>query len=274
MKLKQSFWFHLLIAVVVSFLIFIIFFSSLGWLTNHGDSKKVPVVVGQQIEGATKMLEAAGFKVEIQDSVYLDSLPKLSIIKQSPEGDAIVKSNRTIFLTINRAVPPQVEMPDLKGFSFRSAEMMLATLNLKLGDTSYQPYVARNAVLQQTFNGKDIAKGTKLDQGSVISLVLGSGVGKEEFDVPNLIGMTLAEAQQVLTSKTITRGSIINAPGCNVGDRESAFIVKQTPMPFELNVDGTRKATNRMRSGQVMDLYICDTKPVNDTAAAATPAQD
>lgn len=270
MQLKKSFWFHLSIVLVITALIIIIFFSSLGWLTNHGDSKKVPVVIGQQIEGATKMLESAGFKVEIQDSLFVDSLPRRSVLKQSPEGEAIVKSSRTIYLTINRAIAPQVDMPDLKGFSFRSAEMMLQTLNLKLGDTTYKPDIARNAVLQTLFNGNEIAKGTKLNQGSVISLVLGSGVGKEEFSVPEIEGRTFLDVQDILRGRNINLGSVTTGSGCTVSDRDKAYVIKQTPAAYTINSDGS-KTKNKMRAGQIMDVVLCETPPDNNADTTATP---
>ena len=82
-----------------------------------------------------------------------------------------MKINRTVYLTINRAVPPEVEMPNLNGYSFRSAEMLLINAGLKVGDTSYKTDLSNNSVLEQRFNGSIIAPGTKLRMGSSISLV-------------------------------------------------------------------------------------------------------
>jgi beta-lactam-binding protein with PASTA domain len=98
----------------------------------------------------------------------------LAVIKQSPEADAVVKAGRTVYLTVNRAIAPEVEMPSLIGFSIKSAQMMLQSLNLKLGDTSYKPDIARNAVLEQLYNGNIIKQGTKIPMGSTIDFVLGS----------------------------------------------------------------------------------------------------
>jgi beta-lactam-binding protein with PASTA domain len=49
------------------------------------------------------LLEQKEFNVAVQDSVYVDSLAPLTVIKQSPESEEVVKTNRTIYLTINRA---------------------------------------------------------------------------------------------------------------------------------------------------------------------------
>ncbi|HVE60973.1 MAG TPA: PASTA domain-containing protein, partial [Chitinophagaceae bacterium] len=148
---------------------------SLNWITQHGVSRTVPSVTGKSLQAVTSMLEEKGFEVVVQDSVYYDSLPPSVIVKQVPEADAVVKVNRTVYVTINRVVPPDVEMPNLLGFSFRNAEMVLNNMGLKLGDTTFKPDFAKNSVLGQSFKGNAISPGTKIKIGSRISLVLGSG---------------------------------------------------------------------------------------------------
>ena len=88
----------------------------------------MPNIVGQNKITAIKMLSDAGFNVEIQDSIYVDSLSKIAVVKQNPESDEMVKYGRTIFLTINRVKPPDVEMPNLIGFSLESAIQYLKSI--------------------------------------------------------------------------------------------------------------------------------------------------
>ena len=118
------------------------------------------------------MLKKEGFEVVIQDSVYYDTIPPLSVVKQFPEPDASVKVNRTVYLTVNKAVPPVIEMPNLIGMSFRNAELELKNRGLKLGDTSYKPDIAKNAVLEQLMNHSSIRR---LKTMGPIALVLGAG---------------------------------------------------------------------------------------------------
>ncbi|MEY2903890.1 MAG: hypothetical protein RLY89_2996, partial [Bacteroidota bacterium] len=141
-------WVNILTGIGLLVVLILLFFGSLQWVTGFGKSERVPSIVGQNAVAAQKILEEKGFQVALQDSVYVDSIPKLAVVKQSPEADAIVKKGRTVYLTINRMVPPQVEMPNLIGFSIRSAEMYLQSLGLKLGYVNYKPDIARNAVLE------------------------------------------------------------------------------------------------------------------------------
>ena len=244
----------------------LLFFGSLSWLTGYGKYEKVPSVTGQNIVAAKKILEEKGFEVVIHDSIYVDSIAKQAVTRQSPEADATVKAGRTIYLTINRSIAPQVEMPNLSGFSIKSAEMYLQSLGLKLGDVSYRPDIARNSVLEQLFNENPIAPGTKIPIGSIISFVLGSGVGGGEINVPDLVGMTLSEARNYLSGIGVNLGSIVAM--VSIKDSASAFVVRQTPesLSDSLGVAGY-KIPNKIKQGQIMDIYISTTPPVKDSLA-------
>ena len=249
-------WVNILAGILIGVLLFTAFILSLNWLTNHGNSKTVPSVTGKNFDEAVKLLKKQGFDVVVQDSVYVDSFPKFTVVKQFPEGDAVVKVNRNVYITVNRSVPPMIEMPNLIGYSFRSAEMVLKNNNLKFGDTTFKPDFARHSVLEQLYNGSAIAPGTKIRMGSTIDFVLGSGVGQEEFAVPGLVGMTYGEAKTVLEENGLTVLPIAQ----DVTDTMNAYIFKQEPERFD--GDGKRL---KIRTGQMITVFLQVDKPVVDT---------
>jgi beta-lactam-binding protein with PASTA domain len=251
---QRPLWVNIIAGIILALGIFALFLLSLNWLTNHGHSATVPSVSGKNYDDARKILKSAGFDVEIQDSLYVDTLKPLTVIKQIPDADEIVKSNRTIFLIISRAVPPIVEMPNLVGYSFRNAEMVLTNMDLKIGDTTTKPDFAKNAVLEQLYNGASIAPGTKIRKGSVISMVLGDGVGKMEFTVPVITGMEFCEAKRLLEANGIVIGSIVIE--ANVSDTCSAWINRQNPERFTDD-----KKLNHIRTGQTIDVWLQLDKP-------------
>jgi len=261
---KQGFFVNLLLAIVLVILIIVLFFNSLDWITHHDENIKVPLVVGKNINDATQFLKSQGFDVEVQDSVYIDTAAKASVIRQSPEADAIVKKNRTIYLTINRAVAPLIDMPDLRGFSFQSAEMYLKSVGLKLGDTSYRPDIARNSVLEQRFNNTLLLPGTKISMGSPISLVLGDGIGNALMNVPDLTGMTLTDARSYLRSLNLDVGAVV--PDAGVQDKNNAYVYHQNPAP-----QSPEGSQNKIHPGQAIDVYLSVQQPVADTAATQPP---
>ncbi|MCA6483327.1 MAG: PASTA domain-containing protein [Chitinophagaceae bacterium] len=254
----------LLVNMVFAFLLVVtlvfLFFGSLNWITGFGKTQKVPSVTGQNVQAAIKMLEASGLEVVIQDSVFIDTLAKQAVVRQIPDAESIVKTGRTIYLTINRSIPPQVEMPNLTGFSLKSAEMFLLSLGLKMGNISYRPDIARNAVLEQLLGDRPIAPGTKIPTGTVINFVLGSGEGSGELEVPQLVGLTFEAAKLMLQGMNINIGAVVALNP--ITDSASSFIVKQSPAALSdsLDMSGFR-LPNKMKAGQLMDLFLSTTPP-------------
>lgn len=261
---RQPLWMNILFGIGAMVALFFLFALSLNWLTHHGESKTVPSVVGKNIQEVQALLEREGFEVVIQDSVYYDSLPPSLVIKQVPEADAVVKINRTVYVTVNRVVPPEVDMPNLIGYSFRNAEMVLKNMGLRLGDTTFKPDFAKNSVLEQLYKGQNIPAGTKIRMGSAISLVIGNGIGNIDMAVPKMVGLTFLEAKILLDAQGLILGAVL--PNPDVRDTANAFIYKQSPSPK--SEDGHPL---RIRPGQMMDIWLSVEKPAVDSLQVSTP---
>jgi beta-lactam-binding protein with PASTA domain len=257
-------WVNILVGILLTVGIFTLFILSLNWLTNHGKSRTVPAVVGKNFDEAVAILKKQGFDVMIQDSIYVDTLPKFTVIKQFPDADAVVKVNRNVYITVNRSVPPMVEMPNLVNYSFRSAEMGLKNNNLRLGDTTFKPRFDKLTVMEQWYNGAPIAPGTKIRMGSKIDLVLASGIGNLEFSVPNLIGMNYGQVKEMLESN----GLVVELMqvDADITDTMSAFIYKQEPSQLD---DEGKKI--KIRSGQMMNVWLSKERKVSDSTTNQLP---
>ena len=249
----RSIWWNLVAALVLAVVLFAAFILSLNLLTHHGRSRSVPQVVGKTFADAEKILDKEGFDIVIQDSVYIDSLPPRAVIKQVPESDAVVKVNRTVYLTLNRSVAPMIDMPNLTGFSYRNAMMNLTSLGLS-ADTTYKADFAKNSVLEQLYKDEPIAPGTKIRMGSRVTLVLGTGVGEMFYSVPNLVGRTYGEAKSVLEANGVNL-LVLSAQG--VTDTLHAYIIDQDPKRY--NEEGEPL---KIRSGQFINVKLSIEKPV------------
>lgn len=261
---RRSLWINILVGIAILLILFVLLIFSLNWVTKHGDASTVPAIVGKNLADGQKILDQKGFAMVIQDSVFFDSLPPGVVVKQVPEPDDVVKVNRTVYVTINRYVAPDVQMPNLLGFSFRNAEMVLHNLGLKVGDTTYKSDFAKNSVLDQLLDGNTIKPGDKVKVGSSISLVLGSGVGTEEILVPDLVGRSFEEAKALLDAQGLILGSVVPDP--DVRDTLSAFVKEQRPQPR--NEAGRQL---RIRPGQMVDVFLSAQKPVADSTLRLTP---
>ena len=246
---SKPLWVNIVAGIVLLLLLLLLFLGSLALLTQHGKTMKIPSVIGMNYSEAKKSLESAGFDVQIQDSTYNDTAHPLQVMKQFPEADNQVKINRTIYLTINSSQPPIIQMPNLVSKSFRNAEVVLKQYGLKMGDTVYKPDFARNSVLDQLYNGSTIKPGTQVQQGSSITLVLGTGIGGGPgFIVPDLIGLTYLQAKSRLDSMGVNF-QVVRDP--EVRDTAEAYIYRQEPKQF--NDEGQ---LNRIRPGQEMDIFL------------------
>ncbi len=174
---QKPLWQNILAGFVLSVFIVGAFLLLLNFITNHGEYLTVPEVKGKVYSTVVADLESKGFEVVVQDSIYVDSLAPNIIIKQFPDPEATVKVNRIIYLTINCTVPPTIAMPNLIGMSFRNAILELKSLGLKMGDTTFIPDMAKNAVKDQLSGGSSIKPGSPIRMGSSIDLLIGAGLG-------------------------------------------------------------------------------------------------
>ena len=251
---KGPLWVNIVSGLILLLLLLVLFLGSLNFITHHGRVMKIPAVTGLSFDDAKKTLEAQGFEVQIQDSVYSDTMRPSLVVKQFPEPDNLVKVNRTVYLTINRTLAPMVDMPNLVSMTFRTAEMVLRQYGLKLQDTVFKPDFAKNSVLDQLYADAPIKPGTKIQQGSAITLVLGNGVGME-FIVPDLFGMDYREARSTVESSGLIMGSVV--PDQGVTDTLKAFVYRQSPS----RLDDEKKPVH-IRQGQAIDIFLSGQKPV------------
>jgi eukaryotic-like serine/threonine-protein kinase len=257
----RPFWLNALVALLLGGLLIFAVLKTLGFMTKHGEYLTVPKVLNTKTDAAIKLLQSKGFEVQIQDSVYTDTANLGIVLKQFPEANSTVKINRLVLLTVNRVTLPNVDVPMLEGKSKEYAMEVLARAHLKLGDTTFKPSYMMGAVITQSYKGAKIAAGTKIPWGSVIDLEIGSGLSDEQFAVPSLLGLSFAEAKQVLLDNNILLASTIVDKGTT--DTANAYVYKQNPP--RSNEDGT---INYIRAGQVMDLWVNrEMKVVADTVS-------
>lgn len=222
------------LGIAVGSILLVIFFLQffLSWYTNHGEKNPVPDFTGLSFEEAERIAEDHDLRISIRDSVYDEKKPKNAVTEQDPEAGSFVKSNRMVYLRMNSLPTPLIEMPDLanpdKVLTLRQATATLEALGLTLGKVIERPDIAENAVLEQRYEGKIIEAGTKIKKGSTIDLVIGTGFEMDEsVGVPDLVGLTLEEAQILMESSGLKIGSMIFSGKIN--DSASCVVTKQMP---------------------------------------------
>ncbi|MBO7598750.1 MAG: PASTA domain-containing protein [Bacteroidales bacterium] len=230
----------ILIAVVVLFVVLI--FVALRVYTRHGQNVSVPELRRLSLTEVKKICDERGLKFEISDSVYSSNAAPGTVIDQTPPATFKVKKERTIFLTIKAYSVEQVAMPRLIDLSIKSAQAQLATVGLGVGKISYKPDIARDAVIEQMFNGKPIPAGTRVAKGSLIDLVLGKGEdeGITKTVVPDLKSYSLYTAGLVAAQNSLNIGAKIGDGTVKTqADSLSAVIYKQSPAKGRMVLPGS-----------------------------------
>jgi beta-lactam-binding protein with PASTA domain len=168
--------------VIAAILVVVIVFLALRWLdysTNQDQRIEVPDLAKLSLDVVDDRLAAKDLRFEIIDSANFNpDFPKYSVIEQAPEPGQLVKEDRKIYLTLNPSGYRKIMIPNLIRRTRRQAEPTLRSLGFEIGDVTYKPDIAKEAVLELRYKGKKLEPGDELMKTSKIDLVLGDGSGR------------------------------------------------------------------------------------------------
>ncbi|RNE49772.1 Stk1 family PASTA domain-containing Ser/Thr kinase [Corynebacterium alimapuense] len=157
-----------------------------GWWFGSGRYGEIPQVLGMDSIEAVAVMEDAGFTPATR-TVYSDEIPAEQIAGTDPEiGDRLVRGQEvTVLVSQGQPTVPSAEGMDILAFQEAASER---TLDVVTGDPIYSANVPEGAVARTTPSGGDTAP-----IGSTVTVQLSRG--PEPVQVPNLVGVDLAEAQ-------------------------------------------------------------------------------
>jgi beta-lactam-binding protein with PASTA domain len=157
-------------------------------------SSVLPLLLGQTSEQAREALRGSGVRLEYTEGSDLDQ-PRGVVIAQDPEALTQVKPGRRVVLVINN--PKLGVVGQLEGRSLEDAQSGLQALRYQVGAvaTTYSS-LPRNIVLAST-----PPAGTPLPPGATVDLLVSAGpVPRKVPPLPDLVGLTLEQAQKRLTA--------------------------------------------------------------------------
>lgn len=164
--------------------------------TNYNEGVTVPNVSQLSLEEAQEVLANHGLRYELADRRSNESYPANYVIDQTPAPAKIVKPDRKVYLTVNIETNPTVEVPKVVNLSFRNARIQLQDNGLKVGTVSYESSRFKNSVLSQSKPPETI-----VPKGTMIELTVSDGLGGKLVELPDLKGLKLSEAQQIIREK-------------------------------------------------------------------------
>ena len=183
-------------------------FSSLNRFTRHGDEFQVPDMVGMNYEEAVEKYQD-DFTFILLDSVYIKNFPEGAVYQQNPASGAKVKQGRNIYIIRTTVSPEIISMPNLRNLSLRQAIVRLNLAGLKVDKLEYIDYFARNAVVDQKIKNNVVEPKEEVIKGSAVTLVVGLGTGVQTTNLPDLIGVSIANVKDQINNASLNIGKEI-----------------------------------------------------------------
>ena len=169
--------FHILLALLVTAVIFVVTILFLRLFTRHGHEIEMPSYAGRSAQELTQNGRSEGFVFVVNDELYENDATPGTVLKQNPLPGEKVKHGRKVYLTVAASEPPTIKMLELRDLSLRQAQIMIESQGLVLDRVIEKPSPYENVVLEVLYKGHAIAQGTPIKQGEKITLVVGKDIG-------------------------------------------------------------------------------------------------
>lgn len=222
----------ILVALVVATGGFYLFFN---WWNTRPVAKEieVPNIIGVQEEEAKKIVEGRGLQFEVSERLINHDFKNNDVIYQSVSGGEKVKEGYKIRVTIND-LPETLSVEDYTGKKFddiskelKEKGFLVETKFIKVDDEK-----DIGKVLEQS---PDVGSEVKL--GSTLKLTIGKESEVKTVKVPDIKGLKIDEAKEILEGKNLKVGEILE----DYSDKyDKKDIMKQSVKPEEEVEEGTK----------------------------------
>jgi len=212
---------------------------------SQGSVKVVPDVTKMDYDDAAQKLRWAGFEaIKSYHVRYLSNVDSNIVISQTPQAGMEVKPGRNVYLVVNRREKPNVPMPELVGRPEFDARQAAARMDIVLN--SVQVSTVNKPEEDGRVLSQSIPPQTMVKSGTSASIMVGRYeapiAGTKKIALPNVLGMSLAQAKQVITDagleigKVTTEYSVLLVPNTVIKQKPAVGSFIATDQPIELTV--------------------------------------
>lgn len=246
------------LGIIFVILLFYVFFPL---ITKYGQTSVVPSVVSDKgtkkyisLDQATEILSDAGFGVEVSDSDYVADLPPLMVTFQEPKAKEITKPGRTIYLRINKRETPKEKLPNIFLDRLDHVRMVLQNYGFEVGRITKVPGDFPDIVMEATHQGRLLKEGSEVPKGAAIDLRVSLGRKPTKVLIPELIGLTLEEADVELRRLGMNYTPLFEPQS---GEDEDFKVYRQDP----------RFKQDSIEQSSVFTIWINSSGPKNDNSS-------
>ncbi|MDP9404014.1 MAG: Stk1 family PASTA domain-containing Ser/Thr kinase [Actinomycetota bacterium] len=218
---------------------------------------EVPSVVGEDEADAISFLESNGFEVETTQQPD-DDQPAGKVILQDPRAGTPAPKGSSVTITVSTG-KPKVEVPAVVGKDRTAAADDIVNAGLRVRTVNEPSSTVEEGEVIRT----DPAAGTSVDKGTLVTLVVSSGV--ETAQVPNVIGKRQDEATAALQALgfTVKVENVVV-----VSDADDGRVLEQSPTG---GTDAPKGSTVAIRVGRKIGSSSTST-PSSTTATTTSTA--
>ena len=221
-------------AVIIAIIIIVVLGNVLGWFkfgskkdnknkitTEEVQSIAMIGVTGVSEDAALKMLSDAGFTNVKTEHVEDEKTQEGYVFDQSVKEGETIPADQEIVLTVS-AGAEEVDVPDVKNYEDSQAVTILTEAGFEVSHAyEYSDDVEKDKVIKTDPEG-----GTKAAKGSKVIVTVSNGSEKKEVEVPNLGGLTEAQARDSLSSKKLSAGNVTHENSDSVA---AGMVISQNP---------------------------------------------
>jgi len=191
------------------------------YISSGPQRESIPDLRGKSPKDAQKALEVLGFsEIKTQETESTMGL-KGKVVRSNPRTGLSAPVNAPVILYIGTG-PKEVTLPDLRGRKSDDARKTLDQLKLEMTTIAVDSDLPEGQVVSTSPE-----PGTSVEIGSIIQVQISRG---NMFEVPNLRGKTLEEAQATLEAAGWETNTLNSTPrGVGLNSKDDGKVLSQTP---------------------------------------------
>ena len=198
----------------------------------------VPDVIGLTQEDAESSIRAKAEKADVRfTEEFSDTFETGKVMAQYPQAGNEVEETSVVILTISLGAE-SFEVPNVYGLTEVQADKKLNELGLKL----LHEYAASDEIESGRVVSTNPERQTPVVSGDTITIVVSTGPENVQATVPNLIGLTEADATKALTTAGLVKGSV---------SYEASDTYSKGQVTYQSNTSG-----QKVDSGTVIDIIV------------------
>jgi serine/threonine protein kinase len=186
-----------------------------AWALTRPGQVTVPSVLGDSEANARQTLEQAGLDVETEE--FPSQQPAGTVVEQDPTAGSEADEGSTVTLSVSSG-PGTAKVPDVAGEPERRAVKALENVGLMVNTTEqFSSDVEEGLAI-----GTEPKAGTKLDEGSSVTLLISKGANVA--DIPSVVGL-----DQPIAENQIKSAGLIPNVETTDSDQPEGIVLSQDP---------------------------------------------